>query len=173
MTMPNDALELAACTPVSIGQGEFNPDCSLPYGLTTAHISQSMSDFTEFLGFFNHQLRTRGLDRLEMLLMPANFSSVVGEFINTALPKYCPTLVKNRYHNGHPDLLPLGIYPNHAVLHGEEGIEIKGSRYKSGWQGHNAEAGRHGTSRRTPTASIIKSGYEKLHSNWIYRQRDV
>ncbi len=72
--------------------------------------------------------------------MPANFSSVVGEFIANALPHYCDGLVKNQYHNGHPDLIPAGLYPDDAVQHSSEGIEIKASRYPSGWQGHNPEA---------------------------------
>ncbi|NCC88605.1 MAG: hypothetical protein EOM05_12220, partial [Clostridia bacterium] len=45
----------------------------------------------------------------------------------------------NKHHNGHPDLIPAGYYENDDVLHGSEGIEIKGSRYTRGWQGHNPE----------------------------------
>lgn len=74
-----------------------------------------------------------------MFLMPANFSSIVGEFMNINIPKYCKTLVKNKYHNGHPDLVPIGMFPNDAILHATEGVEIKGSRHSSGWQGHNPE----------------------------------
>ena len=37
--------------------------------------------------------------------MPANFSSMVGEFMSATIPKYCKTLAKNTYHNGHPDLV--------------------------------------------------------------------
>jgi hypothetical protein len=57
----------------------------------------------------------------------------------SSIPKYCPTLVKNLYHNGHPDLVPKGFYPGDAILHGPKGIEIKASHYTSGWQGHNPE----------------------------------
>jgi len=98
-----------------------------------------MQDFVEFLGFINGQLFTRQIERLEVMLMPANFSSVVGEFMNSGIPKHCPTLVKNRYHNGHPDLLPAGRFPGDAVQHASEGIEVKASRYLRGWQGHNPE----------------------------------
>ena len=59
--------------------------------------------------------------------------------MNAAIPKYCKALVKNTYHNGHPDLIPAGKFPKNAVQHDTLGIEIKGSRQKSGWQGHNAE----------------------------------
>ena len=65
---------------------------------------------------------------------------MVGEFMNSTIPKYCPTLVKNQYHNGHPDLIPPGMFPNNAVRHASVGIEVKGSRRGSGWQGHNPEA---------------------------------
>jgi hypothetical protein len=175
-----------------------------------------MNDFVEFLGFLNRQLRTREIQRLESMMMPANFSSLVGEFAIANIPKYCPSLVKNQYHNGHPDLIPAGLFPNNAVQHTREGIEIKASRYHRGWQGHNPEAvwimvfifdsnrpidavknippkpfhflqvvgaqltqqdwsfsGRSATSRRTITASVTRSGYEKLRANWIYRATDL
>ncbi len=136
--------------------------------------------------------------------------------MNAAIPKYCSTLVKNNYHNGHPDLIPAGMFPKDAIQHHTQGIEIKGSRYSKGWQGHNAEecwlmvfvfdsnrpidlvekisprpfrfvgvygaqlakedwkfSGRSETSRRTITASVLPSGFEKMTSNWIYRSEDV
>jgi hypothetical protein len=137
---------------------------------------------------------------------------MVGEFMAAAIPKYCSTVIRNNYHNGHPDILPLGHYPGDSILHGSDGIEIKGSRHKSGWQGHNAEdcwlmvfvfdsntsrdvgqriaakpfrfikvvgakltqgdwqfSGRSATSRRTITASVKRSGFDKMEANWIYR----
>jgi hypothetical protein len=210
--MPMIDPELAACTPEPLNPNGFNPSVVLPYGLDTNHIKVAMEEFLGFLGFINVQLRTRDVPRLESFLMPANFSSLVGEFMNVAIPKYCPTLVKNRYHNGHPDLIPAGMFPNNAAQHAQEGIEVKSSRYAKGWQGHNAEAvwllvfsfeansasdltqkmptrpfrfigvfgaklevedwsysGRKATSRRTITASVKKSGMEKMQANWIYK----
>ena len=209
-------LELAACTPNPIDARGFNPHTVLPYGLTASHIQSAMSDFVNFLGFINNQLHSREIERLETMLMPANFSSIVGEFMASSIPKYCPTIVKNQYHNGHPDMIPAGRFPNDAVQHADEGIEIKGSRYLKGWQGHNPEdtwlmvfvfdsnrpvdtaknipprpfkfvlvagarleksdwlfAGRSETSRRTITASVTKSGYEKMMQNYIYKAPDV
>lgn len=52
---------------------------------------------------------------------------------------YCSSLVKNQYHNGHPDLIPAGLFPNDAVQYATQGIEVKASRYMRGWQGHNPE----------------------------------
>jgi len=131
--------EHSACTPVALSSTGFNRSAQLPYGLTPDHVQRAMQDFLDFLGFINLQLHTKQIDRLESFLMPANFSSIVGEFMGAAIPKYCKTVVRNGYHNGHPDLLPKGVYPGDAVLHAPEGIEVKGSRHVSGWQGHNPE----------------------------------
>ncbi|MCI0398313.1 MAG: hypothetical protein L0332_32330 [Chloroflexi bacterium] len=132
--------EALACPPVPVESQFFNPACILPYGLKVEHIHQAMSDFVDFLGFINQQLHSRELPRLESFLMPANFSSMVGEFIGITIPKYCLDLVKNQYHNRHPDLIPRGIFPNNAVQYTSEGIEVKGSRHAAGWQGHNPES---------------------------------
>jgi hypothetical protein len=112
-------MERAALSPDPVEPEGFNPDASLPYGLTTEHIRATMHDFVEFLGFINQQMHTRDIERLEAMLMPANFSSIVGEFMNSGIPKHCPTLVKNQYHNGHPDLLPFGMFPDDAAQHAQ------------------------------------------------------
>ena len=199
-------------TLVPVDPSKFNPDAVLPFRLTVEHIQKAMEEYIDFLQFINAQLHTRDLERLESFLMPANFSSIVGEFMNSSIPKYCPTIMRNLYHNGHPDLIPTDMFPGNSILHGDKGIEIKASRHKNGWQGHNAEAswlmvfvfdsntsndlakgiadkpfkfvkvlgaqleltdwtfsGRSETSRRTITASINKSGSEKMHANWIYK----
>lgn len=131
--------ELEACTPISLDPEGFNEMATLPFGLTTLHIARAMTDFLTFLGFINNQLHTKQLQRLESMLMPANFSSMVGEFMTSSIPKYCDGLVKNRYHNGHPDLIPAGMFESDATRYTSLGIEIKASRYLKGWQGHNPE----------------------------------
>jgi hypothetical protein len=210
--MTSDAIEKAACTPHALNLGGFNPQAVLPYGLTADHLRATMEDFLDFLGFVNQQLHTKQIPRLEEFLMPANFSSMVGEFMTISIPKYCHTLVKNRYHNGHPDMLPKGRFPGDSILHAAEGIEVKASRYPRGRQGHNPEdvwlmvfvfdsntsrkaahgtpptpfrflkvvgaqltkddwafSGRSATSRRTITASVTRSGFDKMEANWLYR----
>lgn len=205
-----------AAEPVPLTSTAFNPNCQLPYGLHTAHVRDAMKEFLDFLGLINRSLTSKGIDPLELFLMPANFSSIVGEFLGAAIPKHCPTLVKNRYHNGHPDLIPVGLYRDDSILHADEGIEIKASRHPSGWQGHNPEnvwlmvfvfdcssprdvlkglpfkpfrfvkvigakitksdwkfSGRSETSRRTITASVTRSGFNKLEANWLYRADDA
>lgn len=133
-------LEKAACTPIKLTPNGFNSEAQLPYGLNIEHIRLAMEEFLEFLGFINLQLYSRNIPRLEKFVMPANFSSLVGEFMNISIPKYCPSLVKNQYHNGHPDLIPAGMFKDDAHQHASEGVEVKASRYARGWQGHNAEA---------------------------------
>ena len=131
--------EALACTPHPVDPAGFNPRVKLPYGLTTDHIGLAMNEFLVFLGFINQQLHTKDIGRFESMLMPAGFSSLVGEFMGASIPTYCSTLVKNRCHNGHPDMIPAGRFPDDAVQHADEGVEIKASRYGRGWQGHNAE----------------------------------
>jgi len=128
-----------ACTPKPLTPDGFNLMAKIPYGCQVEHIREAMNDFLYFLGFVNTQLHGKELPRLESLLMPANFSSMVGEFVIARLPHFCPHLVKNTYHNGHPDLLPKGEFPGDSAQHTTTGIEIKASRHQSGWQGHNAE----------------------------------
>ncbi len=137
--MQNQA-EFLACTPHALDPNGFNAKAHLPYGLQLEQIERAMSAFLDFLKFINQELNRHEISRLESILMPANFSGIVGEFMTTSIPTFCPTLTKNKYHNGHPDLVPLGMYPNDAAQHSAEGIEIKASRYLRGWQGHNPEA---------------------------------
>jgi hypothetical protein len=200
--------ELAACTPIPVDRKGFNGKAEIPYGVTTAHVRQAMEEFIDFLAFVNSQLHTKKIDRLESFLIPANFSSMVGEFVGAAIPKYCKTVCRKLYHNGHPDILPKGRFEADCIQHGTEGIEIKGPRHGSGWQGHNAEeiwlmvfvfdanasrdkgqgkapkpfkfikvvgaqlansdwqfSGRSATSRRTITASVKRSGFDKMEAN--------
>ncbi len=119
--------EQQACTPEALRNNGFNLKASIPYGLETEHVHSAMNDFLDFLGFINNQLNTKSLIRLEMMLMPANFSSIVGEFMTATMPKYCKEMAKNRYHNGHPDLIPTGMFAGNSVQHSDIGIEIKAS----------------------------------------------
>jgi hypothetical protein len=209
--MATDNAEKAACTPAPLDPAAFNRSAVIPCGCTVDDIRASMQEFLDFLSFLNHQMNSRSMPRLESMLMPANFSSIVGEFMSAMIPKHCTGLVKNRYHNGHPDLIPAGCFENDMCQHGSLGVEIKGSRYLKAWQGHNPEdtwlmvfvfdgnrqpdvgkgvaprpfrfrmvlgaeltksdwqfSGRSAKSRRTITASVKDSGYQKMLANWIY-----
>ena len=209
-------LERAACVADKVALDHFNPRAKLPYGLRVEHVAAAMNEFIDFISYIGLQLRAKNLSRLESMLMPANLSSMVGEFVGAAIPRHCATIVRNQYHNGHPDLIPSGMFPRDSVQHADKGVEIKASRYLKGWQGHNAEdaflmvfcfdssrpvdrskeiapkpfrflkvaaaklekadwtfAGRSETSRRTITAAVNGSGYEKMMKNWIYKAPDL
>lgn len=128
-----------AASPVEIDPKCFNDDPELPYGLEVEHVAQAMQDFNQWIGLINRALVEKGLDRLEDIAMPANTSSIVGEFMHSRIPAHCPGLVQNEYHNGHPDMLPAGMYEGNSMQYADHGIEVKASRYRGGWQGHNAE----------------------------------
>jgi hypothetical protein len=210
--MQVEQTDLTFCVPEQPSFDDFNPRANIPFGVSVEHIFHAMVEFTDFLRTVDTELVRKEMSRLEDMLMPANFSSMVGEFIVSNLPKHCPTIAKNAYHNGHPDLLPAGKYPENAAQHaGSDGIEVKASHYAKGWQGHNPEDvwlmvfvfdsgrpsdtrkgkkkaafrfvavygsllkkadwkfdGRSQTSRRTITATVLSSGFEKMAENWIY-----
>lgn len=136
---PEEQLEFAACNPESVKIEHFNPRAVIPYGVTIEHLCATMNDFISFMQMVNVRLYESSSPRFETMLMPANFSSIVGEFITANLPKHSPGVVKNRYHNGHPDILPAGQFSNDSQQYCHDGIEVKASRYLKSWQGHNAE----------------------------------
>ena len=118
----------------------FNTKAVIPFGVTTEHVHKAMQDFIDFLTLIDKQLHAKEMATLENTMMQANFSSLVGEMMAARIPKHCKTVVRNLYHNGHPDILPTGKYAGDAAQHaGADGIEVKASRYAQGWQGHNAE----------------------------------
>lgn len=136
---PEEQQEFTACNPQPVQIQHFNPAVTLPHGLSIEHVCAAMNDFVSFIQMVNVRLHESGTQRFESMLMPANFSSIVGEFMSAGIPKHCAGLVKNNYHNGHPDMLPAGRFPNDSVQYCHEGVEIKASRYLKSWQGHNPE----------------------------------
>lgn len=126
--------------PAPLDKDGFNPKAAIPFGVTTGHVRAAMQDFIEFLTLIDTQLHGKEMGTLEGVMQQASFSNLVSEMMVAGIPKHCKTVVKNRYHNGHPDMLPAGKYAKDEAQHaGVDGIEIKASRYLQGWQGHNAE----------------------------------
>jgi hypothetical protein len=157
----------------------------------------------------NQFLATGGFRPLHELLLGNSLSGIISEFLVKNLARSSAVLEANIKVGGHPDLLPRSYYASNLVLKGDQGVEVKASIHKGGWQGHNPEdcwlmvfryqiganesstqstelafieilcahldkadwsfSGRKGASRRTPTASIMASGVEKLRSNFVYR----
>lgn len=136
--MPTEQ-EIKAATPKPLDGSCFNANPVLPHSLSSEDVANAMKDFIEFISSINNALVHKDLPRLESVAMPANFSSLVGEFMHRQIPEYCPNLVQNSFHNGHPDMIPAGRYDEDSIQYGDHGVEVKASRYRGGWQGHNVE----------------------------------
>ncbi len=119
----------------------FRPEAILPYDLTVAEVKAAINATYDFLRDVNTFLVERGYGRLEDLLLGNSFAGVLSEVLVKNLADFSATLVRNVRIGGHPDLIPVGLYPDNTVLRGTEGIEVKASKQGGGWQGHNPEAG--------------------------------
>ncbi len=78
---------IGSLTPEKPDQAGFNPKAAIPFGVTTAHVKSAMDEFSDFLEFIDAQLLDKGMTRFEDMLMPANFSSMVGESMSVGIPK--------------------------------------------------------------------------------------
>ncbi len=110
----------------------FNPDVELPYELRILDFESAMQDVYDFFYDVNVHLTGKGLGRLEDTLRKANLSGMLSDMLTASLATHARTLVQNRYHNGHPDLVVRGVYPNDAVKSGEKGVEVKSTVKKGG-----------------------------------------
>ncbi len=110
----------------------FNQDLSLPYSLRITDFEYAMENVYAFFFDVNTFLARKGLARLEEMLRPATMSGIVSDMIAASLAKASRTLVENKYHNGHPDLILRNHYPQDSVKSGEHGVEIKTTRKAGG-----------------------------------------
>ncbi len=113
----------------------------LPYELTTRVFVRTVEDVHELLYHLNGLLHSRRYSRVEALLDPAGFSGLLSRTVVDRVAAASRTLVVNRFHNGYPDLLERGRYAENRAQHGEGGLEVKASRYPSGWQTHGPRSG--------------------------------
>ncbi|HHK60666.1 MAG TPA: hypothetical protein ENJ73_02940 [Desulfobacterales bacterium] len=118
-----------------------NPSAVLPYGLTVAEVQLAVEATYRFFHDLNRFLVERGYDRLEEILLGNAFAGFLSEVVVRELARHSAALERNAHIGGYPDLLPTGMYERNSVLRGSEGIEIKASKQKGGWQGHNPESG--------------------------------
>lgn len=116
----------------------FNPSAVLPYELRLADFELAMQDVYDLLFDINSALVSRGLRRLEETVRAAIFSGVLSDAISQSLARHSRALTVNRFHNGHPDLIPQGQYPNDAVAAGEHGVEIKATKGQGAVDTHGA-----------------------------------
>ena len=110
----------------------FNPDIDLPYQLRKDDFRSALQDVYDFFHDVNEHLIAKGLQRLDDILRPAIMSGVLSDMLTSSLATHSRVLVENNYFNGHPDLVVQGVYPKNSVKTGENGVEIKTTRNKTG-----------------------------------------
>ena len=113
-------------------QSRFNTALALPYSLRLEDFGLAMQDIYDFFFEVNVLLTDRGLKRLDDMLRPAAMSGLVSDMVTASMAQHSRALVENRFHNGHPDLIQSGLYPNDMVKAGERGVEIKSTRKAGG-----------------------------------------
>lgn len=125
--------------PTKLDQRYINPSAELPYGLTVHEVEHAVAETYRLVHGLNGYLARNGFPPLEELLLGNSLSGIISEFLVKNRAKTAMTLEANMKVGGHPDLVPTGHYPSNLVLKGDEGIEVKCSMQKGGWQGHNPE----------------------------------
>lgn len=73
-------------------------------------------------------------------MRPNSFPDLLSEILSRGIAEHSRVLARNKKHDGFPDLIPRGKYPENRVHHGK-GVEVKASKQRGGWQGHNPEKG--------------------------------
>lgn len=111
---------------------KFNSEIELPYELRLKDFELAMQDVYDFFFDVNSSLSKKGLPRFDDMLRPAAMSGIISDMLTGCLARHSRTLVENRFHNGHPDLIVRGRYPNDSVQSGEHGVEVKSTRKKGG-----------------------------------------
>lgn len=128
----DDSYDEAVITREIVEDSRFNPGAALPYNLRQIDFHSAMQDVYDFFYDVNLHLRDKGLSRLDDMLRPANLSGTLSDMLTESLAKHSRSLTVNAYHNGHPDLLVEGRYPDNKVKAGEFGVEIKSTRKRGG-----------------------------------------
>lgn len=100
----------------------------MPYGLQQRDFVNAMEALYDFFHAVNTALVGRGLEWAENTIRAAAVSNIISDMTAAAIAKHSNGLVENRQHNGHPDLIPHGMYADDKVKAGEHGVEIKSTR---------------------------------------------
>jgi len=116
----------------TVDSSKFNPAITLPYDLRLDDFRIAMQDVYDFFYDVNGLLIRKGLPRLDDMLRKQTASGVISDMLTASMAKHSRSLVENQHHNGHPDLILRGIYPNDSVKSGSEGVEIKSTLKKGG-----------------------------------------
>lgn len=111
----------------------------MPHGLTASEVGQAVAETYRLFYGLNDFLVQNGFQPLQELLLGNSLSGIISEFLVKNIARASQSLEANLKVGGYPDLLPKGRYSSNLVLKGDEGIEVKSSIQKGGWQGHNPE----------------------------------
>lgn len=117
----------------------INHDATLPYNLTVHEVSKAVSETYRLFNGLNNFLTSNEFRPMEELLLGNSLSGILSELLVKNIARVSSSLVANLKVGGHPDLLLKGYYDSNLILKGDEGIEVKTSIQKGGWQGHNPE----------------------------------
>ncbi|HEY4686293.1 MAG TPA: hypothetical protein VJB57_02200 [Dehalococcoidia bacterium] len=115
-----------------VDTSKFNPAAILPYEMRLKDFEIAMQDVYDFFFDVNSDLISKGLERLDDMLRPAIMSGFLSDMLTASMAKHSRSLTENRQHNGHPDLIVRGVYPDNKVLAGAQGVEIKSTRNRGG-----------------------------------------
>jgi len=110
----------------------FNKNAKLPFQLRLGDFEIAMQDVYDLFHDVNTGLLEKGLERLDDFVRPAIMSGLLSDLLTASMAKHSRALTQNNYFNGHPDLIVKGVYPNHSVKAGTEGVEIKTTRKSGG-----------------------------------------
>jgi len=125
--------------PTQLDPQYVNRRVVLPYDLRVQEVERAIAETYRLFHGLNDFLLRGGFLPLEELLLGNSLSGIISEFLVKNIARASETLEANIKVGGHPDLLPKGHYSSNLVLKGDEGIEVKSSIQRGGWQGHNPE----------------------------------
>lgn len=104
----------------------------MAHGLRLTDFVSAMEDIYDFFYDVNTNLTSKGLRRLDDMMRPAGLSGMLSDMLTDSLAQHSRSLTTNKFHNGHPDLVLQGRYPNDAVKSGVEGVEVKTTKKAGG-----------------------------------------
>ena len=110
----------------------FNPAPRLTFNLRIEDVALAMQDVYDFFFDVNSFLLGRGLPRLDDTIRPAILSGLISDMLTESVAKHSRSLTPNRFHNGHPDLLVAGVYPENKAKAGTMGVEVKSTGKRGG-----------------------------------------
>lgn len=118
----------------TVNRNAFNPEANLPFQLRLVDFEAAMQDVYDFFYDVNSYLLGKGLPRLDDMLRKQAASGLISDMLTSSLANHSRTLTENKYHNGHPDLVVAGRFPNDAVQSAgpQDGLEVKSTTKRGG-----------------------------------------